>query len=497
MPNVFCRTTKISNAIGRSEYISDKTHKQEEVLVHEVSMKYDLQFYHEYELTHQHQEGQRQNEAREIMLPLPNELASKIKGATTEEQKEVIKGICDELVREIVGEKHDYEYAVHWNHSRTNLHCHVLFSEREVVDLSQLEQKTYSKDIWQDPETHKLTKKGVGELVHRKGDLMFKDGQPVYKTDPLTAKDTRFKAKGFMVERDLAYQKVMDRHGYEFDINDSKSPYLAQKKLFQGASQDYIEMAKDWNREVKRYNDGVKQHIKVEPQMEMEYISIKRDILDNVREANRAERKITPKAVEMVKSMAAFVQRTVQAIAYKVENSLEHLSNWWQSNRENLMNINTAKHTLQDQRELLGNVQAVEEERIGQLERELEQAKALKAREEAITGDMKEYGFNRENAERILPQKAGVKAFVAEITEELQRFQEKYDLPVTERQRLIGIVFDEPEKIVKWIDKVYEPDMYFDIKPIRDKLNELHGKSLDMPHLEKPYERSYDWGPSL
>ena len=50
---------------------------------------------------------------------------------------------------------------------------------------------------------------------------------------------------------------------------------------------------------------------------------------------------------------------------------------------------------------------------------------------------------------------------------------------------------------VKWIDKVYEPDMYFDIKPIRDKLNELHGKSLDMPHLEKPYERSYDWGPSL
>ena len=158
MPNVFCRTTKISNATGRSEYISDKTHKQEEVLVHEVSMKYDWQFYHEYELTHQHQEGQRQNEAREIMLPLPNELASKIKGATTEEQKEVIKGICDELVKEIVGEKHDYEYAVHWNHARTNLHCHVLFSEREVVDLSQLEQKTYAKDIWQDPETHKLTK---------------------------------------------------------------------------------------------------------------------------------------------------------------------------------------------------------------------------------------------------------------------------------------------------------------------------------------------------
>lgn len=67
----------------------------------------------------------------------------------------------------------------------------------------------------------------------------------------------------------------MSDHGYEFDINDNRSPYLSQKKLYKGASADYIAMAKDWNAEVKRYNENVKEHIQEEPQMEMEYISIK------------------------------------------------------------------------------------------------------------------------------------------------------------------------------------------------------------------------------
>lgn len=104
---------------------------------------------------------------------------------------------------------------------------------------------------------------------------MFKNGQPVYKTEPLSAKDTRYKEKSFMIQRDLAYQKIMSDHGYEFDINDNQSPYLSQKKLYKGASADYIAMAKDWNAEVKRYNENVKEHIQEEPQMEMEYISIK------------------------------------------------------------------------------------------------------------------------------------------------------------------------------------------------------------------------------
>ena len=91
MPNVFARTTKINNAVGRSAYISDQTHKQEEVVLHKAAMVYDWKFYHEYELTHQKNAGQTQNEAREVLLPLPNELASQYKGKTTAEQKEKIE----------------------------------------------------------------------------------------------------------------------------------------------------------------------------------------------------------------------------------------------------------------------------------------------------------------------------------------------------------------------------------------------------------------------
>ena len=226
-----------------------------------------------------------------------------------------------------------------------------MFSEREVVDLSSLEQKTYAKDIWQDPVTHKLTKKGVGVLVHRKGELMYKDGQPVYKTEPLSAKDTRYKEKSFMVQRDLAYQKIMSDYGYDFDVNDNQTPYLSQKQLYKGASANYITAAKEWNAEVKRYNEIVKEYIRALPESEEEYMSIKRDVLDNVREANRSEKKITREAVDLVKNMADCIQSKTENSeslestdpTYKTEYNWENLADWWQESREDLMDGNTTK----------------------------------------------------------------------------------------------------------------------------------------------------------
>ena len=51
-----------------------------------------------------------------MIIALPNELADKNKNQTSVEQKIILKEICDELVSQIVGEGHDHEYAVHWNH---------------------------------------------------------------------------------------------------------------------------------------------------------------------------------------------------------------------------------------------------------------------------------------------------------------------------------------------------------------------------------------------
>lgn len=423
-------------------------------MLHEEKMVYSWQFYHEYELKHQHNSGQAQNEAREILLPLPNGLASKLKGATTEKQKEKLKEICDTLAKEIIGENHDYEYAVHWNKARTNLHCH----------------------------------------------LMFKNGQPVYKTEPLSAKDTRYKEKSFMVQRDLAYQKIMSDHGYEFDINDNRSPYLSQKKLYKGASADYIAMAKDWNAEVKRYNENVKEHIQEEPQMEMEYISIKRDVLDNVREANRAEKKITRKAIDMVKSMADYVQNKVIEVAHRIENSFDHLADWWQEKRERLMGINSSKHDLKDSKEMLENLKEVEENRRKQLENELRQALRHQEREKVIVEDMRLYGLNRGNAELMCDQKPAVKEFVMAITDDIQSIQRLYQLPPIDRQKLIAAVYDEPQKVVSYLTRDYNRGMYRDVSHVMEQLEILHnsdGIELEIPRLQKPISRSHDFDLSL
>ena len=89
-------------------------------------MQYSWQEHSFFEKEHQ-KSNVANNEALEVHIALPNELA---------EDKRRLEQVCDDLAHEIVGENKDYEYAVHWNHNRTNLHVHILFSEREnQIDL--------------------------------------------------------------------------------------------------------------------------------------------------------------------------------------------------------------------------------------------------------------------------------------------------------------------------------------------------------------------------
>lgn len=82
--------------------------------------------------------------------------------------------------------------------------------------------------------------------------------------------------------------------------------------MYKGASKDYLDNAKAWNTEVKRYNENVKQHIELEPIQLKNYISIKQEVLENVKEANAEEKKITPKAIELVHEMADWVMDTLR-----------------------------------------------------------------------------------------------------------------------------------------------------------------------------------------
>ncbi|WP_304841966.1 hypothetical protein [Dubosiella newyorkensis] len=304
MASVYARVAKISNAVDRSNYLKDEK-RQEEIVLHKENMQNSWQEHSSFEKGHQ-KTNVANNEALEVHIALPNSLAN---------DKQMLDRVCDDLAHEIIVENKDYEYAVHWNHNRTNLHVHILFSERE--NQTELEPKIYKKDIWQDKDTHKLAKANAvnAELVHRKGEVQRdKEGNIKYQTDVFKPKDKQYISRNWVQSvRDIT-QKVLKAHGYELDLTTKDSPYLPQKKLYKGAREDYLEKAREWNKEVKRYNEGVKQHIELEPAQLENYRIVKKELLENVKEANAEEKKITPRAIQLVNDMANWVHQSLMQL---------------------------------------------------------------------------------------------------------------------------------------------------------------------------------------
>lgn len=315
MASVYGRVAKISNVVGRSSYLNDEE-RQEEIVLHKENMQYSWQEHSSFEKVHQ-KTNVANNEALEVHIALPNELA---------QDKEKLEQVCDALAHDIVGENKDHEYAVHWNHNRTNLHVHILFSERE--NQMYLEHKIYKKDIWHDKDTHKLAKANSENavLVHRKGEVQRdKEGNIKYQTDIFKAKDKKFIESSWVHEKNRIVESVMKSYGYNLEYQDKDSPYLAHKKLYKGASTDYIEKAKEWNKEVKRYNENVKQHIEIEPIQFENYRTIKKEVLENVKEANAEEKKITPRAIQLVNDMANWVQQTLLQLKVYINRKAKEL----------------------------------------------------------------------------------------------------------------------------------------------------------------------------
>ena len=351
MPNIYAQNTKIHDVIGRSDYITDdaqmnrslgrsgyisgQTGRQEEVVLHIKDMVYDWDFYAAYERSHEHNPGQRQNQAREIIIALPNELAGAERGTTTEEQKTLLRNICNDLADEIIGPDHDREIAVHWNHSRTNLHVHILYSERAIVADPQV--KRYKKDIWMDQKSGRLAKAGSegAVLMHKKGDAQLnEDGTFKYSTDPLTAKDMRFKMHSFMQVRNKAIQRVLDSYGYHLDIQDKSTPYLSQRKYYKGASEDYLQKAHEYNAEVRQYNAKVREHLQIQPEREPEYKDIRRDIEETVRKENRKEKKISIGAIQAVHHMTEKVRGFIAQARANIQTAV---SSWWAKSKSEIL----------------------------------------------------------------------------------------------------------------------------------------------------------------
>ena len=298
MKSIYAGASKIPNASGRSDYISNPN-RQEYLVLTNSMMTYSWKQHAVFEKAHR-KTYKANNEALEVQINLPNELKDDLVA---------IKKICDELAVRIVGEGHDMEYGVHWNKSKQSLHCHLLFSERE--NQTDLKPKVYKKDIWMDRETHKLAKVGAlgAELVHRKGEVQRdKDGNIKYDSDLFKPKDTQYKTTRWIYQKNEIVQAVLKEHGFDLEIHTKDGPFMPQKKLTKGASEDYLAAARAWNDAVNEYNAVVRSILKEQPDAEPQLCEKKKQLVSETKAVNRPEKRITAKAIEIIRDAAAAIK---------------------------------------------------------------------------------------------------------------------------------------------------------------------------------------------
>lgn len=245
MAKIYSRVTKLNDVSGRSDYISNPE-RQEYLKLHGKSRNFDWKEYADFEKKNQ-KSHTLNNEARELVISLPNELGSEM---TNQE----LGKFSHDLAKSLLGNFRDYEFALHHSKKDHNFHMHLIFSEREIVQ--EKIPKLYRRDIWYDKDTNRMAKANAknSELRYKKGEFMKdKEGNIRYNNNQFTAKDKKFTEKTWLKDHQKNIQKILEDYNYKLRIFNPKIE-VAQKKLYKGSSQEYLEYAKFWNYKAEEVN---------------------------------------------------------------------------------------------------------------------------------------------------------------------------------------------------------------------------------------------------
>ena len=203
----FARMTKLSNVGGRADYITNER-KQEAILA--KSEPVDWKPYQEFERANQ-RTATANNEGRELIIALPNEW-SKLPTRELEARANII-------AQTAVGKSTDLQWAVHWNHDRTNLHIHVIFSERQrEKSAGRWDRNIYATEdgkVARSKADRAKDSEGNYILLHRKGE----------EKGGFTAKDKAYTTKGWLADtKERLKQTFQER----WQVNIEKPDYLHQ-----------------------------------------------------------------------------------------------------------------------------------------------------------------------------------------------------------------------------------------------------------------------------
>lgn len=137
----------------------------------------------------------------------------------------------------VFAEKYDVacQSALHHNKAKTNLHIHLIFSERKA--LEEPERKIAKRNMFYDENgKHVRTKKEIldADGAIRPGCKVIQKGD-VYETNFFAPRNLHFKSKAFLKESKELFTEVCNNlvknENEKLTVYQENSPYLATKKI--------------------------------------------------------------------------------------------------------------------------------------------------------------------------------------------------------------------------------------------------------------------------
>lgn len=245
MATQYLRITKLHDVRGRIDYISNPE-RQENLLAYRTTMDNKMWL----ALANQNQRSFKNNsrgvsangkciEAREIIFHLPHRFSA--------DPERVLNQIVDDWKNTY---HTDCAAALHWNHDKTNLHIHLIFSERERLDRDKIKYAT--RNMYYDADWKRCNKADAVHVIHK--------GEPT--SPPFEHAKTRSFKSYTWLEQELKdhYAKILGLDRFERD-----GLHIPQQKTFKYQNREKAERIRENNQIIREFNktvdDALSKHV--------------------------------------------------------------------------------------------------------------------------------------------------------------------------------------------------------------------------------------------
>ena len=261
MPNLYARQTALTNVGGRIDYISNPARQEHLLAVHDgaaalLDGAYWRTLAQECKAAQKHTSADRKGvQGRELVIQLSNALLQRM----TPEQ------ITEELAASFEQQYHrPCLVALHMNKTETNLHAHLIYSERDL--LKEPEEKVATRTLFFDEVGKRQYKKAAilddaGEL--RPGCRIVPKGE-IYERRCFGSVNQSFSSKAWLREAKKDWLLPLRNGNLKGDVEiseyDPSSGKLAQQHVGKvehmdsQEAQEKVARIQAYNQEVKVYN---------------------------------------------------------------------------------------------------------------------------------------------------------------------------------------------------------------------------------------------------